>query len=219
MNRVLLGSGTAEITEKKSRFIASAFEIHTENEAIEILEHTRKVYWDARHNCYAYTLGKNSELKRFSDDKEPQGTAGKPILSVLEGAQLRNTLIVVTRYFGGVLLGTGGLVRAYTAASALAVKTLEDAGQIPSVSDGVRLKITCEYRHTGRIESLLAKDGIGMLGKTYGENAVYDIAVSGTAAGAFSKAVTDSTGGACVPEVTEEITFCIKGGEALIYKF
>ena len=109
----IAGSGEAEIVEKKSRFIASVFPVHTQEEADEILTKLRKKYWDATHFCFAYQIGERNEIQRFSDDGEPQGTAGKPILDVLKGQDIKDTLIVVTRYFGGTLLGTGGLVRAY----------------------------------------------------------------------------------------------------------
>ena len=104
---------TAEIVEKKSRFIANLEHVESEEEALAYIETIRKKYWDARHNCYAYCIGKKQELKRCSDDGEPSQTAGKPMLDVLTGAGLCDTVVVVTRYFGGTLLGTGGLVRAY----------------------------------------------------------------------------------------------------------
>lgn len=107
------GEGFAEIIEKKSRFIASVYPVESQEEADQILAQLRKKYWDATHNCFAYQIGERNEIQRFSDDGEPQGTAGKPILDVLKGHDIKNTLIVVTRYFGGTLLGTGGLVRAY----------------------------------------------------------------------------------------------------------
>lgn len=107
------GEGFAEIIEKKSRFIASVYPVESQEEADQILAQLRKKYWDATHNCFAYQIGERDEIQRFSDDGEPQGTAGKPILDVLKGHDIKNTLIVVTRYFGGTLLGTGGLVRAY----------------------------------------------------------------------------------------------------------
>ena len=113
----LEGEATGEIVVKKSRFIANIFHVESEDETLSILERMRKQYWDARHNCYGYIIGKNKELVRFSDDGEPGGTAGKPILEVIKGRDLTDILVLVTRYFGGVLLGTGGLVRAYTDAT------------------------------------------------------------------------------------------------------
>ena len=105
--KVVIKGGTGEIEEKKSRFIASVMPVQTEEEALGYIESMRKQYWDARHNCYAYVIGEKAQLVRFSDDGEPSGTAGKPILEVLLGAEVRNVVVVVTRYFGGTLLGTG----------------------------------------------------------------------------------------------------------------
>ena len=102
--------GYAEITEKKSRFIAHTRPVKSEEEARAFIEEIKKKYYDARHNVFAYQIGEKNELKRFSDDGEPQGTAGMPVLSVLSSEDIKNTAVVVTRYFGGILLGTGGLV-------------------------------------------------------------------------------------------------------------
>ena len=106
--------GCGEIVEKKSRFIGQVFRVETVQEAEEKIAMVSKKYWDARHNCYAYVIGSGSEISKCSDNGEPSGTAGKPILEVINGSGITNILIVVTRYFGGVLLGTGGLGRAYT---------------------------------------------------------------------------------------------------------
>ena len=114
--RVLLSGGEGEIVEKKSRFIATIRKCETEEEAVAFIEEMKKKYWDARHNCSAFIIGSRGELTRCSDDGEPSGTAGRPMLEVLTGSGIRNIAVVVTRYFGGTLLGTGGLVRAYTQA-------------------------------------------------------------------------------------------------------
>ena len=115
--KIIYQGGEGEIVEKKSRFIASCIPVKSEEEALGFIESVRKKYWDARHHCYAYVLGERNELMRCSDDGEPQGTAGKPMLDVLLGAGVHDALVIVTRYFGGVLLGTGGLVRAYSGAA------------------------------------------------------------------------------------------------------
>ena len=114
--RVLLSGGEGEYVEKKSRFIATLRACESEEEAVRFIEEMKKKYWDARHNCSAFVIGSRAELTRCSDDGEPSGTAGRPMLEVLTGEGIRNAAVVVTRYFGGVLLGTGGLVRAYTQA-------------------------------------------------------------------------------------------------------
>ena len=112
--RTVYRGGTGEIVEKKSRFIATVRLVESEEEALSCLEALRKKYWDARHNCFVYIIGENQETVRCSDDGEPSGTAGRPMLDVVQGAGLRNVLVVVTRYFGGILLGAGGLTRAYS---------------------------------------------------------------------------------------------------------
>ena len=111
--KTILEEAEEEIVEKKSRFIATVRPVKTEDEARAFIEEMKKKYWDARHNVFAYQIGERNELQRFSDDGEPQGTAGMPVLNVLKGEDVKDTAVVVTRYFGGTLLGTGGLVRAY----------------------------------------------------------------------------------------------------------
>jgi len=116
----------AEIIEKKSKFIANIFKVETEEEAENILKSIKKKYYDARHNCYAYrVLQKNQIIKKSSDDGEPSGTAGAPILAILEKLELTNLLVIVTRYFGGILLGTGGLVKAYTEVTKKALEIVD----------------------------------------------------------------------------------------------
>ena len=152
----LRGEAIGEIVVKKSRFIANIFHVESEDEALSILERMRKQYWDARHNCYGCIIGKNKELVRFSDDGEPGGTAGKPILEVIKGRDLTDILVVVTRYFGGVLLGTGGLVRAYTRA----VQEGLAASRLATLRYGTRLWIETDYQGIGKIQYILGKAGI-----------------------------------------------------------
>ena len=111
--KILLEPGTAEIVEKKSRFIASMCSVSTPEEAQAFIEQVKKKYWDAKHNCSAYVIGKDAQYTRCNDDGEPAQTAGLPMLEVLLHSEVRNVAVVVTRYFGGTLLGTGGLIRAY----------------------------------------------------------------------------------------------------------
>ena len=164
----VVGETTAEYTEKRSRFIATLRHCETEEEAAEFINALKAKYWDARHNCYAYSV-ENGALKRFSDDGEPHGTAGKPILSVIEGASITNVCIVVTRYFGGVLLGTGGLVRAYTKAAADAAAKITKAVMTP----GTVFSAECDYSSAERLAKLIA-DTI------YAENVRYEFFISDT---------------------------------------
>ena len=152
--RVLLEGGEGEITEKKSRFIATVSKCESEDEAIRFIESTKKKYWDARHNCSAFVIGERGELTRCSDDGEPSGTAGRPMLEVLLGEGIRNVAVVVTRYFGGVLLGTGGLVRAYTNA----------------VKEGLSHCVTGVSRFGCELEILTDYNGIGKILYFLGQN-------------------------------------------------
>ena len=125
---LLLTKGAeAELVEKKSRFIATVRPVSSEEEAIAFIDEMKKKYYDARHNCSAFIIGSNAQMTRSSDDGEPSGTAGKPMLEVLLGSGIRNIAAVVTRYFGGTLLGTGGLVRAYSGVLKEALEGCETA--------------------------------------------------------------------------------------------
>ncbi|PWJ46880.1 YigZ family protein [Faecalicatena contorta] len=155
--------GRAEIIEKKSRFIANIFPVSSEEEVQDCLENTKKQYWDARHHCWAYIIGTGNVLERCSDDGEPSGTAGKPILEVIKGQSLHNVFIVVTRYFGGTLLGTGGLVRAYTAAAREGLLH----SMIITRIQGIKLKIKTDYTGLGKIQYLLAQRGLFTLETEY----------------------------------------------------
>lgn len=145
------GESYAEYVIKKSKFIARAVHITTEEEAQAYLRGGKKQYWDARHNCYAYRLGMNFEKQKSSDDGEPSGTAGKPILEVLKNKGLTNTLIVVTRYFGGIKLGTGGLIRAYGTAAVAAL----DNAIIEDYIDCRILYLQTDYSFLSATERLL----------------------------------------------------------------
>ena len=139
---------TGEITEKKSRFIATLRPVETEEEALAFIAEMKKKYWDARHNCSAYIIGADKPVERCSDDGEPSRTAGMPMLEVLKGAGLKNICAVVTRYFGGVLLGTGGLVRAYQAATSEGIKN----SVIQSCKYLNRIKLTLDYTAYGKVQ-------------------------------------------------------------------
>lgn len=156
--------GQGEYEEKKSRFLGKAVHIESEEEAAAFIAGIRKQYYDARHNCYAWVLGEGSERKKSSDDGEPSGTAGQPILRVIEGSSCTNVLVIVTRYFGGTLLGTGGLVRAYTQAARAA---LEDA-QKARMCLCRKLAVTVEYGALDRLLYTLRRDGIEPQETEYG---------------------------------------------------
>lgn len=161
--RTVYRGGEGEIVEKKSRFITTVLPVTTEEEALAFIEAMNKKYWNATHNCYAYVIGERSEIQRCSDDGEPSGTAGKPMLDVLMGEKLHNVVVVVTRYFGGTLLGTGGLVRAYSSA----VKAGLASSVIITKMSGVKLEINTEYTGLGKIQYILGENGITTLDTVY----------------------------------------------------
>ena len=162
--KVVTKEGMGEIVEKKSRFIGASYIVESVEDAEKKIAEVSKKYWDARHNCYAYVIGKNSENTRCSDNGEPSGTAGKPILEVITGAGLTNTLVIVTRYFGGVLLGTGGLVRAYTQAAQAAVAASETGEMVYAR----QLTIEVAYNMINNVKYFLEQNT---------ENVQYDICV------------------------------------------
>ena len=130
-HKAVYRGGSGEIVEKKSRFIANIKSVETVEEAQVYIEEMKKKYWDARHNCSAFSVGTEQVTTRCSDDGEPSGTAGKPILEVISGSGIHNIVVVVTRYFGGTLLGTGGLVRAYTDATRAGIENSDIVEKIP----------------------------------------------------------------------------------------
>lgn len=183
------GKGLYE--EKKSRFISEIFPVADDEQATEIIEKTKKKYWDARHNCYAYIIGSNGESTRCNDDGEPSGTAGRPMLEVLEREDVYNCLVVVTRYFGGTLLGTGGLVRAYTNAVKYA---LEDS-QILEKIDGYECVVNIEYNNIGKIQHVAEQMNITVTDTEYTEKVAMRVALPLDYKDQFIKKVTQVTSG------------------------
>lgn len=191
--------GEGEVTEKKSRFIANVVPVSSEEEAVEFIESMRKKYWNARHHCFAYIIGEKSELKRFSDDGEPGGTAGRPILEVLAKEGVSNTAIVVTRYFGGTLLGTGGLVRAYGAAAKAGLSAAVVISKIP----GMRLSIGTDYTGLGKIQYILAQRGITVLDTVYTDKVEMEALVPLKEGKTLKAEITEGTNGQAVMRETE----------------
>lgn len=169
----ILEPGIGEIIEKKSRFIGYVRHVETEEEANAFVLEIKKRHYDARHNCYAYILGEEQPVLRFSDDGEPSGTAGKPILEVIDGEGLKNVCVVVTRYFGGTLLGTGGLVRAYTDAT----KACIAATDVVCKRKVIPLTIHTNYTDLGKIQYMLSNEGIDIKDSIYSDNVLLKVEV------------------------------------------
>ena len=161
--QVVIEGGEGEYVEKKSRFIATVQPVESEEEAVAFIEGIKKKYWDARHNCSAFVIGSKNEITRCSDDGEPSGTAGRPMLEVLLGQEVHNVAVVVTRYFGGILLGTGGLVRAYSDATIQAIEKTEKINICP----GFEYKVKVQYSEIENIKYYCRKNQINIVKVEY----------------------------------------------------
>ncbi len=204
--RVLLEGGEGEIVEKKSRFIATIRKVESEEDAVKFIEEMKKKYWDARHNCSAFVIGSRAELTRCSDDGEPGGTAGRPMLEVLLGEGVRNIAVVVTRYFGGVLLGTGGLVRAYTQA----VKAGLENCCIGSMVHGYEIMLNIDYNGIGKVLYILGQYGIEPVDSDYGVDVVLQIRIRSNIAERLQKELIEATSGKIGWEQLDELYFIDK---------
>lgn len=210
--QVVYQGGSDEIVEKKSRFIAHVFSVSSEEEAQEQIEQIRKRYWDARHNCHAFVIGEHNELSRCSDDGEPSGTAGRPILEVLTGAGVHNALIIVTRYFGGTLLGTGGLVRAYSQAAQAGLA----ASTLIVKQSGHKVTVSTDYNGIGKLQYIVGKRGLHTLDTRYTEAVEMDVLVASDELEGFLKEVTEATAGQAQTEVSDPLSFAVAEGRPLI---
>ena len=187
--RCVLEGGCGELVEKKSRFLAAVRPVESEEEASRFIEERKKKYWDASHNCSAFVIGRRAELTRCSDDGEPSGTAGRPMLEVLLKEGICNTAVVVTRYFGGTLLGTGGLVRAYGAAVKEGLKN----SRVVTMCYSTKLEVRADYPDVGRIQHLAAREGITQESAEYGADVRFVFAVLAEDEDRIIKSLTEAT--------------------------
>ncbi len=201
--KIIEYGGEGEIVEKKSRFIAHVQATHTEEEAAAFIEAEKKRYWDARHHCYAYIIGEQGETVRYSDDGEPSGTAGRPILEVLTGSGIRGLTLVVTRYFGGTLLGTGGLVRAYTQAAQAGIAD----SRVAVMRYGYTFKVETDYNGIGRIQYLLGQRGIPIEESVYTQQVSLGFHVPFEEKDKLIKDITEATAGAAQVSVSDPLYF------------
>lgn len=188
-----------EVVIKRSRFIGWGAPVRSEDEALAVLEQIRAEHAQATHNCYAYRVGFGVETVRFSDDGEPGGTAGKPILEVIQREDLRNVIIVVTRYFGGTLLGAGGLVRAYAQSAKMAV----DAAGIVEMVRHARLAMELDYEWYGRLQYELQERGVIIETSDFGEKVSLTVLVRLEHAGGLIGAVRELTNGQVEPRLID----------------
>lgn len=189
--KIVCGSGYGEYEEKKSRFLAQIAPASSVEEAMAFVESIRKKYYDARHHCFAYVIGRNKEATRYSDDGEPGGTAGKPILEVLLGNDVTDVVAVVTRYFGGTLLGTGGLVRAYTQAVREGIAGV----QTVRMCYGTEMTVRIGYGDAGRLQHLFEIRNVTVRSSRYTEKIEYDVRVPDEKCGEIQRAIIETTAG------------------------
>ncbi len=195
--------GTGEIVVKKSRFIASFSPVEHEEDALSFIEGIKKKNWNAAHNCYAYIIGNKNPIMRYSDDGEPSQTAGRPMLDVLLAKELTNLVVVVTRYFGGTLLGTGGLVKAYQSA------TVEGLAHsiIIKKEPGIHIRIITDYNLIGKIQYYMGQENIPLISSDYTDIVTLDLVVPIDKVDSFNNKLADISNGTLFPEEIKRVYF------------
>lgn len=211
--KTVYSGGEGEIIEKKSRFIATVRPIASEEEAVAFINEMKKKYWDARHNCSAFVLGDRQEISRCSDDGEPAQTAGRPMLDVLLKEDIHNVAVVVTRYFGGVLLGTGGLVRAYQKATQEGLK----ASVIVDKKEGRRLAVGTDYTGLGKLQYLIAQRGLTLIDTVYTEKVELVLMVPKEEQDAVEKEIVEATNGNAQISWGELVLYAMVGEKIEIF--
>ena len=212
--KILYRGGSGELVEKKSRFIATTSPVTTEQAAAEFIAGIRKQYWDARHHCFAYVIGAGAQLCRCGDDGEPSQTAGRPMLDVLLGQELRDVCVVVTRYFGGTLLGTGGLVRAYSGAAQAGLRE----SQIIEKKLARKLKIITDYNGIGKVQYLLAGREIAVLDTQYTDQVEIVALIPGRELAAVMAEITEGTSARAAMEPLETLYYGIADKEIILFE-
>lgn len=212
--KCVYSGGEGEIIEKKSRFIATVRPITSEEEAVEFIAEMKKKYWDARHNCSAFVLGDRQEMSRCSDDGEPAQTAGRPMLDVLLREDIHNVAVVVTRYFGGVLLGTGGLVRAYQKATqeGLAASVIIDK------REGRRLTVGTDYNGLGKLQHLIAQRNLTLVDTLYTDKVELQLMVPIESLQEVEKEITEATSGNAQISWGESVRYAMVGKNLEIFE-
>lgn len=212
--KIVYKGGEGELVEKKSRFIATVEPVDSEEQALAFIERMRKKYWDASHNCFAYIIGEKNELQRCSDDGEPSQTAGRPMLDVLLGEEIHNACVVVTRYFGGTLLGTGGLVRAYSGA---AKEGLANATVVTKIL-AKELELSSDYTDIGKIQYILAQKGTITLDSQYSDRVVVRVLAPVGDAKKLEADLIEGTNGRIGIELLRQVYYGMVQGKAVLFE-
>lgn len=212
MYKTLHEFGTDEITIEKSTFIGYAKPIKTEEEAVEFINEIKKKHKDARHNVWAYTVGKSMNIQRYSDDGEPQGTAGIPTLEVIKKEDLRDVVVVVTRYFGGIKLGAGGLVRAYTKGAKIGL----EAGKIIEKIMYQEVKIKIDYNQLGKVQNEIMNMGYFIKDTIYEDNVEIIVYSRVNEKEAIIERINDITSATAQITLGEEFYLSEKDGQVIL---
>lgn len=203
--RILYKGGTGEITEKKSRFIATTRPVESEEEALAFISEMKKKYWDASHNCSAFVIGDNNQIMRCNDDGEPGQTAGRPMLDVLVGEGIHNACVVVTRYFGGTLLGAGGLVRAYSGAAKEGIKN----SSVTEKKPGKILSLVMEYTELGKVQYIIGEKGIPILDSIYSDKVTMELLAPAEQIKELQESIIEGTNAKCRLEEKDQVYYGI----------
>lgn len=209
--RTTFSLGEDEVIINKSRFIGYSMPIDSEEEALDFIETIQQKHKDATHNVYAYVVGENSNIQRFNDDGEPSGTAGIPVLEVIKKEDLRNLVVVVTRYFGGTKLGGGGLIRAYTKSAKIGI----DAGKVIDMTPHTKLGLTMDYTLYGKIENYLMTNEYIVDDSDFQVDVSIEISVETSNLDEFKSTITNLTNGDIVILEMEELFLPLKNGKRL----
>lgn len=203
--KTVLENASDEFVEKRSRFIGYCKPVKTEQEAIDFINEKRSEHWNATHNVYAYSL-REGNIKRYSDDGEPSGTAGMPVLDVIVKNEIFDVVVVVTRYFGGVLLGTGGLVRAYSHGSKIAV----EAAKPVIMQNCLVCEARCAYNQYGKVSSLIIGVGAAVDDTVYESDVLVKFHIKPDLLGTLNKKLADATSGGVTVEQKDEQYFAVQ---------
>lgn len=211
--KIVYKGGEGEIEEKKSRFIATLRPVNSEEEALNFIAEMKKKFRDASHNCFAFTIGEKEDIVRAGDDGEPAQTAGRPMLEVLQGEGLHDVCVVVTRYFGGTLLGTGGLVRAYQKA----VKQGLLHSVVVEKCPAERIKVETDYTDLGKIQYILGEAGISVVNSEYSDKVIMTILVPQSETVSLQGKLTEGTSGRCRMETTDHLYYGLIGKQIVLF--
>jgi len=199
--KTVLNLGVSEYEEKKSRFISSVMPVEEEAKAIQFINEIRAKYWDATHNCYAYSILSDTLVQRYSDDGEPSGTAGLPILEIIKRTEIQNAVVVVTRYFGGTLLGAGGLVRSYSKSAAEGIHNAKIVFKKPYRA----ITVNVDYHLSGKISNYLLSNDYLIKDTVYNEQVSYTILIELLNIDRFCKSIVELTNARAFIEKREEL--------------